>query len=166
MRPASQPTGASGLPSPGPRSSPPRPPEAAGLAGRGVSDDPAVCPCAPPGPRRSLAEPGAPRVDGRARLPLCFAEARVTLDGSSDPWGLALRRHGGDRGGAAAGSGTGDIAGRPGGRAELKLEAPGLCARPYRSPGVWAPWRLLASSLPTPGCRPRLIFVRLDSQEQ
>lgn len=111
-----------------------------------------------------MRSPGAHRVDGRARLPLCFAEARVTLVGLSDPWGLALlldegRRHGGDRGGAAAGSGTGDIAGRPGGRVELKLEAPGLCARPCRSPGIWAPWRLLASSLHTPGCHPRLLFV-------
>lgn len=61
MRPASQPTGAAGLPSPGPRLSPPGPPEVAGLTGPGGSDDPSVCPCAPPGPWRSLAEPrGSP----------------------------------------------------------------------------------------------------------
>lgn len=68
----------------------------------------------------------APRVDGRARLPLCLAEARVTLVGSSDPWGLALqldegRRHGGDRGGSAAGAGTVDIAGLSG--CESRTEA-------------------------------------------
>lgn len=111
-----------------------------------------------------MRSPGAPRVDGRARLPTCLVEARVTLVGSSDPCGLALqldegRRHGGDRGRLAAGAGTGDIAVLSGSESRTEAGGPWPVRAALLQPGSLGPRRLLASSLPTPSCRPRIFYV-------
>lgn len=108
----SQPSGAAGLPSSWPRLSPPGPQEAAGLAGLRARAAPLSTRVRCRGLGGALRSLRASLMAGRARYPLYFAAARVTLIGSFDLWGLVLHLDKGcDLGGDAGTRGPG---GRPG----------------------------------------------------